>query len=97
MCSLNVLNRPDHAIMLTSFPQLTIVLALACLSACGGNVDAPPSPALALAADAAQIPVADCEPQACRALRIIDSNAETFRADSARRDTLALAVATLDQ
>jgi hypothetical protein len=29
-------------------------------------------------------------------LRIVDSNAETFRADSARRDALALAVAKLD-
>lgn len=80
--------------MFTTCSRLTALLALACLTACGGNVDAP---ATVLAATAAHTPAADCEPQACHGLRIIDSNAETFRADSARRDALALAVAKLDR
>jgi len=64
------------------------------LAACGGagNATVPP----ALAANVAHMPVADCEPQACQGMRIVDSNAETFRADSARRDALAVAVARLD-
>jgi len=81
--------------MLTTFSRFTALLALAGLTACGGNIDAPPS-ATVLAASVAHTPVADCEPQACHGLRIIDSNAETFRADSARRDALALAVARMD-
>jgi hypothetical protein len=68
---------------------------LTCLTACGGNADGA-SAAPARAANVSQAPVADCEPQACQGLRIIDSNAETFRADAARRDALALAVARLD-
>ena len=90
--------------MLTSFlPRLfslcSLVCVLASLTACGGNVDTmsvSASAAPVFAANVAQTPVADCEPQACQGLRIIDSNAETFRADTARRDALAMAVAQLD-
>jgi len=64
------------------------------LTACGGAVDATVHPTFA--ANVTHMPVADCEPQACQGLRIVDSNAETFRADSARRDVLALTVAKLD-
>lgn len=58
------------------------------LAACGG---ADPTSSVYAA-----MPVADCEAQACRGLRIVDSNAETFRADNARRAALAQAVAQLD-
>ncbi|WP_332847851.1 hypothetical protein [Massilia sp. S19_KUP03_FR1] len=69
----------------------TILCMLAGLSGCGG------ADQTALQADhTARMPSADCEPQACQGLRIIDSNAETFRADSARRDALAAAVAQLN-
>jgi hypothetical protein len=82
----------------TILPCLLTVGFLLCagvgLSACGGAVEATVHPAPA--ASVAAVPVADCEPQACRGLRIIDSNAETFRADSARRDALAATVARLD-
>lgn len=71
--------------------------SVACvLTACGGNVDTATVTATAapvLAANSVHMPMADCEPQACQGLRIIDSNAETFRADNARREALALAVA----
>jgi hypothetical protein len=87
----------------TSLPRLfslcSLLCALAGLTACGGNMDATSvtaSAAPVLAASVAQAPVADCEPQACQGLRIIDSNAETFRADAARRDALAMAVAQFD-
>lgn len=84
----------------TSFSHVLALLCLASLTACGGNFEAAPAaattPATALAASASRTPVADCEPQACQGLRIIDSNAESFRADGARRDALALAVAKLD-
>ena len=75
----------------------SLLSAIASLTACGGNVDtafATTTPVLA--ANTTATPVADCEPQACQGLRIIDSNAETFRADAARRDALAMAVAQLD-
>lgn len=82
----------------TSLPRLLSLCTLLCtaagLSACGGAVDATVTPTFA--ASASHMPVADCEPQACQGLRIVDSNAETFRADSARRDALALTVAKLD-
>jgi hypothetical protein len=83
--------------MLTSsLPRLLALLSLAFLTACGGgNPDSAPA-ATVLAATVTHTPVADCEPQACQGLRIIDSNAESFRADSARRDALAMAVARLD-
>jgi len=79
------------------FSLCFLLCALAGLTACGGG-DEPASSAAApaYAAGAVQMPVADCEPQACQGLRIIDSNAETFRADAARRDALAVAVANLD-
>jgi hypothetical protein len=78
----------------TSLLRLLSICAIAGLTACGGAVDPAVKPALA--ASVVHMPVADCEPQACQGLRIVDSNAETFRADSARRDALALAVAKLD-
>jgi hypothetical protein len=83
--------------LLSIFPLLC---ALAGLTACGGSVDAGPNTTMSatasvVVANAAPMPVADCAPQACAGLRIIDSNAETFRVDSARRDALALAVAKL--
>lgn len=80
--------------MTTTLFRFTALVSLACLTACGANVDTPP--ATVLAANVTHTPVADCEPQACHGLRIIDSNAESFRADSARRDALAQAVARLD-
>ena len=85
--------------MNATLPRLTILFGLVFLTACGGNPDAATAPATTLAASASSVthmPVADCEPQGCHGLRIIDSNAETFRADAARRDALALAVAKLD-
>jgi hypothetical protein len=82
----------------TSLPRLLSICFLlgasASLTACGGAGDATVQPALA--ASVVHMPVADCEPQACQGLRIVDSNAETFRADSARRDALALAVASVE-
>lgn len=83
----------------SALPRLFAVFSFACvLTACGGNVDTAPITATAtaapvLAANTVHMPMADCEPQACQGLRIIDSNAETFRADNARREALALAVA----
>ena len=81
----------------SALPRLFAVFSFACmLTACGGNVDTAPVTATAapvLAANSVHMPMADCEPQACQGLRIIDSNAETFRADNARREALALAVA----
>lgn len=88
--------------MLTSalprlFSACSLLCALTGLTACGGGAElAPSSAAPAYAATAVQMPVADCAPQACQGLRIIDSNAETFRADAARRDALAIAVAQAD-
>ena len=83
----------------TILPCLLSIGFLLCagagLSACGGGVDA--TVHSAPAARVAAVPVADCEPQACQGLRIIDSNAETFRADSARRDALAVSVAKLEE
>lgn len=81
-----------------ALPRLLIALSVACaLTACGGNVETTVSaPAPVLAAAAIHMPAADCEAQACQGLRIIDSNAETFRADNARREALALAVASMD-
>lgn len=69
-----------------------LLCASASLTACGGagTATAPDR------ARVANMPVADCEAQACRGLRIVDANAETFRADSARRDALAAAVARLE-
>ena len=84
-----------------SLPRLFFTCSLLCaltgLTACGDGA-APASQAAvpAYAATAVQMPAADCEPQACQGLRIIDSNAETFRADAARRDALAMAVANMD-
>lgn len=84
--------------MTFSLPRLAALLSLVLLTACGGNLDTAPAPVTALAASTSitHMPVADCEPQGCHGLRIIDSNAETFRADAARRDALARAVAALD-
>lgn len=81
-----------------ALPRLLAALSFACvLTACGGNVDTGAIRAApVLAATSAHMPVADCEPQACQGLRIIDSNAETFRADNARREALALAVARVE-
>ena len=73
------------------FSLCALLCTTAGLTACGGAVDATVKPATA-----AHMPAADCEPQACQGLRIVDSNAETFRADSARRDALAARVAKLD-
>jgi hypothetical protein len=84
--------------MISSVPRVAVLLGLLFLTACGGDPDAP-SPATAFTASASSVtrmPVADCEPQGCHGLRIIDSNVETFRADAARRDALAQAVARLD-
>lgn len=80
---------------MTRLSPLSLLLSLLCctLSACGASGE---SSAPALAASATRTPAADCEPQACQGLRIIDSNAETFRADHARRDALAATVAQLD-
>lgn len=85
---------PRLATFATFFNLATLVF----LTACGGNPDAATAPATNLAASTSitHMPVADCEPQGCHGLRIIDSNAETFRADAARRDALAQAVARLD-
>jgi hypothetical protein len=85
-------------IMTFSLPRLAALLSLVLLTACGGNPDTAPAPVTALAARTSltHMPVADCEPQGCHGLRIIDSNAETFRADAARRDALARAVAAVD-
>ena len=91
--------RPDHfcfaAIMLTyAPPRLLAAVSLTCaLGACGGTP--PPAAAPVLAASSGHMPAADCEPQACQGLRIIDSNAETFREDNDRRAALALAVASV--
>jgi hypothetical protein len=84
-----------------SLPRLFVTCSLLCaltgLTACGGGAGPASEAAVpAYAATAVQMPAADCEPQACQGLRIIDSNAETFRADAARRDALAMAVANLD-
>lgn len=78
------------------FCLCAFVVTLSGLTACGNNTDTATPTRTALAASVSHMPVADCEPQACQGMRIIDSNAETFRADSARRDALALAVASLD-
>jgi hypothetical protein len=80
-----------------SLPRLLFTCSLLCaltgLTACGGGAEPASSATVpAYAAAAVQMPVADCESQACQGLRIIDSNAETFRADAARRDALAMAV-----
>jgi len=84
--------------MIFSLPRVAALLSLVLLTACGGNPDTAPAPVTALAASTSitHMPVADCEPQGCNGLRIIDSNAETFRADTARRDALARSVAALD-
>jgi len=88
--------------MLTSsLPRLFSLCSLCCavagLTACGGNADpAASAPTPVLAASVSHMPTADCEPEACQGLRIIDSNTESFRADAARRDALAAAVARLD-
>jgi hypothetical protein len=84
-----------------SLPRLFSICSLLCaltgLTACGGGAGLAPQAAVpAYAATAVQMPAADCEPQACQGLRIIDSNAETFRADAARRDALVMAVANMD-
>lgn len=88
---------PQPAMFTSALPRLFAVFFFACvLTACGGNVDTGSVAATAapvLAANIVHMPMADCEPQACQGLRIIDSNAETFRADNARREALALAVA----
>jgi len=77
------------------FSLCSLLCALTGLTACGGGgIETTAAPVYATSS--VQMPVADCEPQACQGLRIIDSNAETFRADGARRDALALAVANLD-
>jgi hypothetical protein len=83
----------------TTLPRLLAAVSLACaLTACGANVDTTATAATpVLAASATHMPVADCEPQACQGLRIIDSNAETFRADNARREALAQAVDKMDR
>lgn len=91
----------DIIMLKTSLPRLFCLCSAFCLmailTACGGNVDGATSAAApVLAANAVNMPSADCEPQACQGLRIIDSNTETFRADGARRDALAASVARLD-
>jgi hypothetical protein len=79
------------------FSASALFCIVAGLTACGGNADmVSAAPAPALAATVSHMPAADCEPQACQGLRIIDSNAETFRADNARREALAMAVARMD-
>jgi len=84
--------------MTFSLPRVAALLSLVLLTSCGGDPDTAPAPVTALAASTSitHMPVADCEPQGCQGLRVIDSNAETFRADAARRDALARAVAALD-
>lgn len=81
----------------STLPRLFALFSFSCLlTACGGNVDTAAVTATAapvLAANTVHMPTADCAPQACQGLRIIDGNAETFRADNARREALALAVA----
>jgi hypothetical protein len=80
----------------STLTRLFAALSLAAaLTACGSNVETA-TPAPVLAAAISHMPVADCEPQACQGLRVIDGNVETFRADNARREALALAVARMD-
>lgn len=80
-----------------SLPRVLSLCYLLAMTACGANVEnAAPAMPTALAAAASHTPAADCEPQACQGLRIIDSNAETFRADSKRREALALTVAQME-
>ncbi|MDQ2820610.1 MAG: hypothetical protein M3Y65_09470 [Pseudomonadota bacterium] len=69
--------------------------ALACtVNACRGADDAAPfAAAPVLAATTVHIPAADGKLQACQGVRIIDSHGDTFRADNARREALALAMA----
>jgi hypothetical protein len=56
---------------------------VALLAACGGaSHDSAPDQAAPLMVN---MPAADCEPQACKGLRIIDGNAEAFRLDAQRR------------
>jgi hypothetical protein len=81
-----------------TFATFAPLAALVFLTACGGSPEGvnPPPTTLAASTSITHMPVADCEPQGCHGLRIIDSNAETFRADAARRDALQQAVARLD-
>ena len=65
---------------------------LALLTACGGGDIAPDADPVTAAAvkvsqqvAAGEQPVADCEPEHCAGLRIIDGNAEAWRVDSQRR------------
>ncbi len=65
---------------------------LALLTACGGGDIAPGADPITTAAvkvsqhvAAGEQPVADCEPERCAGLRIIDGNAEAWRVDSQRR------------
>jgi hypothetical protein len=79
------------------FSACSLFCVVAGLTACGGSAEmVSAAPVSALAATVSHMPVADCEPQACQGLRIIDSNTETFRADNARREALAMAVARMD-
>lgn len=69
--------------------KLFSCVTLAALAGCGGGASEAAAPTVVAASMG---PVADCEAQACRALRIIDANAETYRADAARRAELTQAV-----
>jgi len=63
--------------------QIGIALVLAILVGCGGvnSVDAP-----VRATTTSNMPKADCEPQNCQGLRIIDGNAEAYRLDALRKN-----------
>ena len=64
---------------------------LALLTACGGDI---PPDTVAVTTAAVKVsqqvavgeqPVADCQPEHCAGLRIIDGNAEAWRVDAMRR------------
>jgi hypothetical protein len=70
------------------------VFLLSLLSACGGTDPQPQEPVQGTAAPRTeqvaeqqifQNPVPDCQPENCEGLRIIDGNAEAYRADRMRR------------
>jgi hypothetical protein len=61
------------------------------LSACGGGYDAIEASSTQVAVVAptttvsAGLPLPDCAPEGCKGLRVIDGNAEAYRADAASR------------
>jgi hypothetical protein len=82
-----------------SLSKVLAALALfSALSACGGGDAAAPVPtatrtaapklisSTSQAGVTAAMPAPDCAPEGCKGLRIIDGNAEAWRADAAKRD-----------